>query len=108
MNNIILPYVVGFVLQELAAENFTAEAPKFDAWLETASPWLKAHPRTVHLLESVAHPALAAIQLAVRDEPDMKAAILALAAKNLPAAEAAVLSIAKVAVPALGGLLGAA
>lgn len=112
MNTVILPFVLGYLLDETAAfaagEDATKVEAGFDSWLDDASPWLKQHPRIEAMLEHVANPVIEAALKGLQDEADLKAAILAMAAKNNGAASAALLALVKQAAPELQAVLGAA
>ena len=111
MNSVIIPFVIGYLLDQLAAAgaalNNASVKTGFATWLGTASPWLKAHPTFEMMVINVANPVIDSVLAACQDEPDLKAVVLALAAKNRAAGEAALFSLIKQAAPQLGPVLGA-
>ena len=111
MNSVIVPFVVGYLLDQVATAT-ASSAPKwsagFDEWVTTASPWLKAHPAFATMIENVANPIIVAVAAALQDETDLKAAIVALAGTNPAAASAALLALVKQSAPGLGPVLAAA
>jgi hypothetical protein len=110
MNSVIIPFVVGYLLDQLAAAgaaltNATVKTG-FANWLGTASPWLKSHPAFEAMIINVANPLIDAALAACQDEPDLKAAVLALYGKNRVAAEAAFFALIKQAAPQLAPIFG--
>ena len=110
MNSVILTFVVGYLVDQIANAgaklNVATLQTGFATWLETASPWLKAHPTFLAMVDNTANPVIAAAVTACQDEPDLKAAIVALAEQNSAAAEGAILALVKGAAPQLAAMLG--
>lgn len=108
-NSLMLPFVVAFLADHLAAGAAALDpastTSSFDTWLKTKCPYLATHPGLNQLMDDIANPVITACIKGAQDAPDVKAIIVGLAQKNPAAAVAALLSLAKGAAPAIAPIL---